>query len=365
MVNTAVNIGGIPLKNPVIAASGTFGYGLEFSPLLDLNELGGIVVKGLSLKPYPGNSPPRIMETTGGMLNSIGLQNIGVGSFIKEKLPLLRNYDVAIFVNIFGHTIEEYVRIARRLSETEGIAGLEVNISCPNIKKGGMSFGKEPKQAGLLTKRIRKATSLPLMIKLTPQASDIADVAKSVEGEGADSISLVNTFLGEPKQAGLLTKRIRKATSLPLMIKLTPQASDIADIAKRVEGEGADIISLVNTFLGMAIDVDTATPLLSTITGGLSGPAIKPIALRMVWEVAQKVTIPVVGLGGIASYRDALEFMIAGAQAVQVGTANFINPTMCREIIHGIKEYLEAKHIDDIKQLIGSLNLSGHETPSN
>lgn len=310
MVNTAVNIGGIPLKNPVIAASGTFGYGLEFSPLLDLNELGGIVVKGLSLKPYPGNPPPRIMETTGGMLNSIGLQNIGVNSFIKEKLPLLRNYDVAIFVNIFGHTIEEYVRIARRLSETEGIAGLEVNISCPNIKKGGMSFGKEPKQAGLLTKRIRKATSLPLMLKLTPQASDIADVAKRVEGEGADSISLVNTFLG------------------------------------------------------MAIDVDTATPLLSTITGGLSGPAIKPIALRMVWEVAQKVSIPVVGLGGIASYRDALEFMIAGAQAVQVGTANFINPAMCREIIHGIKEYLKAKHIDDIKQLIGSLNLSGHETTS-
>jgi len=310
MVNTAVNIGGIPLKNPVIAASGTFGYGLEFSPLLDLNELGGIVVKGLSLKPYPGNPPPRIMETTGGMLNSIGLQNIGVNSFIKEKLPLLRNYDMAIFVNIFGHTIEEYVRIARRLSEAEGIAGLEVNISCPNIKKGGMSFGKEPKQAGLLTKRIRKATSLPLMIKLTPQASDIADVAKRVEGEGADSISLVNTFLG------------------------------------------------------MAIDVDTATPLLSTITGGLSGPAIKPIALRMVWEVAQKVSIPVVGLGGIASHRDALEFMIAGAQAVQVGTANFINPTMCREIIHGIKEYLKAKHIDDIKQLIGSLNLSGHETTS-
>ena len=311
MVNTAVNIGGIPLKNPVIAASGTFGYGIEFSPLLDLNELGGIVVKGLSLKPYPGNPPPRIMETTGGMLNSIGLQNIGVDSFIKEKLPLLRNYDVAIFVNIFGHTIEEYVNIARRLSETEGIAGLEVNISCPNIKKGGMSFGKEP------------------------------------------------------KQAGLLTKRIRKTTSLPLMIKLTPQASDIANVAKRVEGEGADCISLVNTFLGMAIDVDTATPLLSTITGGLSGPAIKPIALRMVWEVAQKVSIPVVGLGGIASYRDALEFMIAGAQAVQVGTANFINPTVCSEIIHGIKEYLKTKNIDDIKQLVGSLNLSGHETTSN
>jgi len=310
MVNTAVNIGGIPLKNPVIGASGTFGYGLEFSPLLDLNDLGGIVVKGLSLNPYPGNPPPRIIETTGGMLNSIGLQNIGVDAFIKEKLPLLRNHDVAVFVNIFGHTIEEYVRIARRLSEAEGIAGLEVNISCPNIKKGGMAFGKEP------------------------------------------------------KQAGLLTKRIRKATSLPLMIKLTPQASDITEVAKRVEGEGANIISLVNTFLGMAIDVDTATPFLSTITGGLSGPAIKPIALRMVWEVAQKVSIPVVGLGGIASCRDALEFMIAGAQAVQVGTANFINPTICREIIHGIKEYLEAKHIDNIKQLVGSLNLTGHETTS-
>lgn len=181
MVNTAVNIGGIPLKNPVIAASGTFGYGLEFSPLLDLNELGGIVVKGLSLKPYPGNPPPRIMETTGGMLNSIGLQNIGVDPFIKEKLPLLRNYDVAIFVNIFGHTIEEYVRIAQRLSETEGIAGLEVNISCPNIKKGGMSFGKEPKQAGLLTKRIRKATPLPLMIKLTPRRLILLTLPKELK----------------------------------------------------------------------------------------------------------------------------------------------------------------------------------------
>lgn len=310
MVNTAVNIGGIVLKNPVIAASGTFGYGLEFSPLLDLSELGGIVVKGLSLKPSPGNPPPRIVETTGGMLNSIGLQNIGVDAFIREKLPLLRNYDTAVFVNIFGNTAEEYVKIARRLSELEGIAGLEINISCPNIKKGGMSFGKNPKQAGLLIKRIRKATSLPLMVKLTPQASDIAEVARSVEGEGADSISLVNTFLG------------------------------------------------------MAIDVDTAAPILSTITGGLSGPAIKPIALRMVWEVSQKVSIPVVGLGGIASCRDALEFMIAGAQAVQIGTANFINPAVCREIIRDMKEYLKAKGIDDINHLVGRLKLPGHETTS-
>ena len=311
MVNLSVNIGGISLKNPVIAASGTFGYGLEFSPFLDLSELGGIVVKGLSLKPYPGNPPPRIMETTSGMLNAIGLQNIGLDAFVKEKLPLLRAYDVAIIVNIFGHTIEEYVTMARYLSEITGIAGLEINISCPNIKKGGMSFGKEPKQAGLLTKRVRKATSLPFMVKLTPQTSEITEVAQRVEGEGANSISLVNTFLG------------------------------------------------------MAIDVDTATPLLSTITGGLSGPAIKPLALRMVWQVAQKVSIPVVGLGGIASWRDALEFMIAGAHAVQVGTANFIHPTICLEIIKGIREYLRTKNIADIKHLVGSLKISAHEKTSN
>jgi len=311
MVNLAVNIGGIALKNPVIAASGTFGYGLEFSPFLDLNSLGGIVVKGLSLKPNPGNPPPRIIETAGGMLNAIGLQNIGIEGFIAQKLPLLRNYDVAIIVNIFGTTVEEYISLAQRLSSIEGIAGLEINISCPNIKKGGMSFGKYPKQAGLLIKRIRKATPLPLMVKLTPQASDIVEVARRVEGEGADSISLINTFLG------------------------------------------------------MAIDVETATPLLSTITGGLSGPAIKPIALRMVWEVAQKVSIPVVGIGGIMCADDALEFIIAGAQAVQVGTANLINPAVCLEVIEGIKNYLETKNISDIKELVGSLKLPSYGKKAN
>jgi dihydroorotate dehydrogenase (NAD+) catalytic subunit len=311
MVNLAVNIGGIALKNPVIAASGTFGYGLEFSPFLDLNSLGGIVVKGLSLKPNPGNPPPRIIETAGGMLNAIGLQNIGIEGFIAQKLPLLRNYDVAIIVNIFGTTVEEYISLVQRLSSIEGIAGLEINISCPNIKKGGMSFGKYPKQAGLLIKRIRKATPLPLMVKLTPQASDIVEVARRVEGEGADSISLINTFLG------------------------------------------------------MAIDVETATPLLSTITGGLSGPAIKPIALRMVWEVAQKVSIPVVGIGGIMCADDALEFIIAGAQAVQVGTANLINPAVCLEVIEGIKNYLETKNISDIKELVGSLKLPSYGKKAN
>ena len=307
MVNLAQNIGGISLNNPVIAASGTFGYGLEYSQLLDLNKLGGLVVKGISLKSSPGNPPPRITETTGGMLNSIGLQNIGARAFIKEQLPLLRTYDAAVIVNIFGHTREQYIKIAQRLSEAEGVNGLEINISCPNIKKGGMSFGKDP------------------------------------------------------KQAGLLIKRIRKATPLPLMVKLTPQAADIVEVARRVEDEGADCISLVNTFLGMAIDVDTATPLLSTVTGGLSGPAIKPIALRMVWETAQAVSIPVVGIGGICSSRDALEFLIAGARAVQVGTANFINPGICLDIIEGITEHLKNKNIDDIKELIGSLKIPNHE----
>ena len=310
MVNLATNIGGLTLKNPVIAASGTFGYGLEYCNYVDLNQLGGLVVKGLSLNPHVGNPPPRIIETTGGMLNAIGLQNIGVDAFITEKLPLLRRYDVAVIVNIFGQTIEEYVEVARRLSEVEGINAIEINISCPNIKAGGITFGRDPKQAGLLTQRVRAATPLPLMVKLTPEASDISQVAKCVEEAGADSLSLVNTFLG------------------------------------------------------MAIDVETATPLLANTTGGLSGPAIKPIALRMVWQVARQVSIPVVGIGGIASAYDAVEFMIAGAQAVQVGTANFINPSISLEIIEGIEKYLQDKKITEIQQLVGSLKISAYEKTS-
>lgn len=307
MVNVAVTIGNLYLKNPVIAASGTFGYGLEYSPYIDLNQLGGIVIKGLSLHPHSGNPPPRIIETTGGMLNAIGLQNIGVDAFIKEKLPILRKYDVAIIANIFGHTPEDYVKVARRLSAVEGIAGIEMNISCPNVKAGGMIFGKDPKPAGILTEKVRKATALPLMVKLTPNVADIAEVAKSVEAAGADSISLVNTFLG------------------------------------------------------MAIDVETATPLLANVTGGLSGPAIKPIALRMVWEVAQVVSLPVIGIGGVTTARDALEFIIAGASAVQVGTANFLNPAICLDIIEGIKQYLQNKNIESINHLVGCLKIPGHE----
>lgn len=301
MVNLAVQLGPIHLKNPIITASGTFGYGLEYSSYVDLNKLGGIVVKGLSLEPSPGNPPPRIMETPAGMLNAIGLQNIGVEAFIRQKLPLLRPYDTAVIVNIYGRTVEEYVGVARRLSEVEGVSALEINISCPNIKAGGIQFGKDPGQAAMLTEEVRKATTLPIMVKLTPNAPDICAVARSVEQAGADQVSLVNTFLG------------------------------------------------------MAIDVDTLSPQLATITGGLSGPAIKPIAVRMVWEVAQVVSIPVVGLGGICSAEDALEFIIAGAYAVQVGTANFVNPGVAGEIVDDLETYLESKGIEDINELRGSL----------
>ncbi len=303
MGSLAVRLGPLTLKNPVIAASGTFGYGLEYAEHVDLNQLGGIVVKGLSIEPAAGNPPPRIIETPAGMLNAIGLQNIGAEAFIRQKLPHLRQYDVAIVANIYGRTIEEYVAVARRLSDAEGIAALEINISCPNVKAGGLQFGKDPDQAAQLTQELRKTTPLPLIVKLTPNAPDICAVACSVESAGAD------------------------------------------------------ILSTVNTFLGMAIDVDTRMPLLTTVTGGLSGPAIKPLALRIVWEVARSVSIPVVGIGGISSARDALEFIIAGAYAVEVGTANFVNPGVCAEIVHDMKTYLEEKRIEDLSELRGSLRI--------
>ena len=301
MVALAVQLGPLHLKNPIITASGTFGYGLEFAHYVDLNQIGGIVLKGMSLESSPGNPPPRIMETAAGMLNAIGLQNIGVEAFVKQKLPQLRNYDTAIIANIYGRTVEDYVGVAQRLSEVEGIDALEINISCPNIKAGGIQFGKDPDQAAQLIREIRKATSMPLMVKLTPNAPDICAVAQSVEHAGAD------------------------------------------------------MLSLVNTFLGMAIDVDTRRPQLATVTGGLSGPAIKPIALRMVWEVAKVVSIPVVGMGGICSARDALEFIIAGAHAVQVGTANFVNPGVTNEIVRDLEKYLVDNNIEDINDLRGSL----------
>lgn len=284
-----------------MTASGTFGYGIEFMPLMDLDLLGGIVVKGLSLQPSPGNPPPRIAETACGMLNAIGLENVGVDHFIRSKLPLLAHLETPIIANIYGREIEEYAALAARFNDVEQVAGLEVNISCPNVKAGGVAFGTDPKIAAQVIAQVRAATTKPVIAKLSPNVTDIKVIAKAVESAGADAISLINTLTG------------------------------------------------------MAINITTRRPKLANITGGLSGPAIKPVALRMVWETAGVVNIPVIGIGGIETAEDALEFIIAGATAVEVGTANFINPTAGVEIVEGISTYLASHRIKSIADLIGTL----------
>jgi dihydroorotate dehydrogenase (NAD+) catalytic subunit len=294
----AVQLGKLKLKNPVMTASGTFGYGEEYAEYVDLNRLGAIVVKGLSLKPRLGNPPPRIMETASGMLNAVGLQNIGVDAFIAEKLPYLRKYDVAVIANIYGETYAEYQKVARKLNSAKGVHALEVNVSCPNVKKGGLSFGSDPKIAAEVTRKVKEETDLPVIVKLTPNVTDIALIAAAVEKAGADAISLINTLTG------------------------------------------------------MSVDIKKRAPHLKNITGGLSGPAIKPIALRMVWQVVKRVSIPVIGIGGIMNAEDALEFLILGAKAVQIGTANFINPHATLDVIDGIKNYLFDNQIKDINEII-------------
>lgn len=287
-----------------MTASGTFGYGEEFASLVDLNKLGGIVVKGLSLKPSAGNPPPRTLETCGGMLNAIGLENVGIEAFAQEKLPFLQTLDTPIVLNMFGHDIKTYAELAERIQDMDGIAGIEVNISCPNIKAGGIAFGTDPKMAFEVVKAVREKTGLPLIAKLSPNVTDIQAIARSVEEAGADAVSLINTIIG------------------------------------------------------MAVDVATRRPKLANITGGLSGPAIKPVALRMVWEAARAVRVPVIGIGGIMDAMDALEFLIAGASAVQVGTANLVNPRATVEIVEGIRSYLAENNIPDISDIIGSLTIS-------
>lgn len=296
-----VNIAGIQMKNPVMTASGTFGYGQEYSPYVDLNRLGAIVVKGLSLKPRQGNPSPRIVETPAGMLNAIGLQNVGVDVFIKEKLPFLQKYDVPVIANIFGEGVEEYSEVAKRLDGTEGIAGIEINISCPNVKKGGIMFGTNPKESQRVVRAVKKATRLPVITKLSPNVTDIRIMAKAVEEAGSDAISLINTIAG------------------------------------------------------MAIDVESRKPKLANITGGLSGPAIRPVAVRMVWETKKVVNVPLIGVGGIVTANDALEFIIAGASAVQVGTANFIEPDLSVKMVSGIRTYLLKHKMKGIKNLVGTL----------
>jgi len=296
-----VDIAGLKLKNPVMTASGTFGYGLEFEPFFDIGELGAVVVKGLSLKPKAGNPPPRIVETPAGMLNAIGLQNVGIDVFLEEKLPKLKQSKATVLVNFFGNTADEYEELARKLDGVEGVHGLEVNISCPNVKAGGIVFGTDPTVAHNLIKKIREKISLPLIVKLSPNVTDIKVMAKAVEEAGADAISLINTLTG------------------------------------------------------MAIDVRKRKSKLANMTGGLSGPAIRPVAVRMVWEAAKAVKVPIIGIGGMVTAEDALEFIIAGASAVQVGTANFINPSAAIDVVKGIEVFMEEEKIEKITDLIGSI----------
>lgn len=295
-----VQIGALRLPNPIMTASGTFGYGREYEPFVDLSHIGAVVVKGISLLPRPGNPPPRIVETACGMLNAIGLENVGLEHFISDKMPYLRGAKCRVIVNVLGDSIEEYCRLAEELSDVEGVSGLELNISCPNVKKGGVAFGSNESMAYEVTNAVRSRTTLPLIVKLSPNVTDIGAMACAVE-----------------------------------------------------EG-GADAVSLINTLIGMAISVKTKRPLLANIFGGLSGPAIKPVALRMVYQTADRVKIPVIGIGGISTWQDAIEFMLAGATAIQVGTANFVNPKAVVEIQQGMLDYLIEERIESIITIIGA-----------
>jgi dihydroorotate dehydrogenase (NAD+) catalytic subunit len=299
-----VIIGGVRFKNPVLTASGTFAYGVEFAHLVDLNSIGGIVVKGISMEPIEGNPPPRIYETSSGMLNAIGWQNIGAREFVTKKLPALREFDTRVVVNVVGFSLDEYLEVTRFLNDYEGIAALELNISCPNVKQGGFHFNKDPRDTYRVTAATKKASP-----------------------------------------------------NLPLWVKLSPNVTDIRAFARACEDAGADAISAINTLVGMSVDVEKRRPRLRFVTGGLSGPAIKPVALRMVWEAAREVKIPVIGVGGIAGVGDALEFLIAGARAVQIGTASFYHPAISQEIARELRNFCRTHRISDINDIVGSLQV--------
>ena len=305
MLKTQVHIGrGLTIKNPVMTASGTFGYGLEYGDFIDLNRLGGVLVKGTTLHPRQGNPYPRMAETPSGMLNAVGLQNKGVDYFCEHIYPTISGYDTAMIVNVSGSQVEDYIETAEKINDLERIPAIELNISCPNVKEGGMAFG--------------------------------------VTCAGAASV----------------VRAVRAVYDKTLIVKLSPNVTDITEIARAVEAEGADSISMINTLLGMAIDAEKRRPVLSTITGGLSGPAVKPIALRMVWQTAQAVKVPIIGMGGISSAKDAIEFLLAGASAVEVGTYNFVDPSVTTQIVNGIEDYMRRHGFTDINDLIGALQIT-------
>lgn len=300
-VNLSVNVAGMALRNPIMTASGTFGYGAEFAPYMDLQSIGAIVTKGLSLRPQAGNDTPRIIETPAGMLNAIGLQNVGIDAFVEKKVPFLRTVNTPCIANFFGNTVEEYAEMARRLDAIPEVAGLEMNISCPNVKCGGIQFGSDPASAATVVAACRAVCNKPLIVKLSPNVTDVVAMARACVDAGADSLSLINTLVG------------------------------------------------------MAIDVKTRRPVLANTTGGLSGPAIKPVALRMVWQVAQAVKVPLIGIGGIMSATDVVEFLLAGATAVQVGTASFVTPGIAQTIAEDLEQWMQDNGVHDVRELIGGL----------
>ena len=301
MARLNVEIGELKLKNPVTTASGTFGYGTEYKDFIDLGRLGGIFVKGTTIEPRQGNNYPRMAETPSGMLNSVGLQNKGVDYFVEQLYPVIKEYDTNIIVNVSGSTIDDYIKCTEKLVDLDKMPAIELNISCPNVKEGGMAFGVSCESAAKVTRAVRDIFPKTLIVKLSPNVTNIADIARAVEAEGVDSVSLVNTFMG------------------------------------------------------MAIDIESRKPKLSTITGGLSGPCIKPIAVRMVWEVFNAVKIPIIGMGGISNWQDAIEFILAGSRAIQVGTYNFIDPTISVKIVDGINEYLDRHNIESVNDLVGQM----------
>lgn len=299
-IDISTNLGGIKLDNPVCAASGTFGYGREYEPYVDISKIGAVIVKGTTLEPRTGNPPPRIIETASGMLNAIGLENPGIKEFLNTHLPYLRENNVTIIANIAGNTIEEYAALAEMIEGNDGVAGIELNISCPNVKQGGLQFGTDPQM--------------------------VYEVVKAVKDK----------------------------TTLPVMPKLSPNVTDIVEIARASEAGGADALSMINTLMGMAVDINTRKPFLANIFGGLSGPAIKPVALRMIYQVYREVKLPILGGGGIVNYRDALEFLMVGATAISVGTGIFINPQITDEIVSNLLQYMQENNIDTISELIGA-----------
>lgn len=303
MVDLSVKIGGLSLRNPVMTASGTFGYGTEFEDFVNFSRMGGIIVKGTTLRHREGNAYPRLAEVPAGMLNAVGLQNKGVDYFCENIYPTVKNYDTNVIVNVSGACVEDYVATAEKINELDAIPAIELNISCPNVKEGGMAFGTSCASAAEVVKAVRKAYNKTLIVKLSPNVTSIAEIAKAVEAEGADSVSLINTVMG------------------------------------------------------MAINAETRKPVLSTVTGGLSGPCVKPIALRMVWQVSKAVNIPIVGLGGIMNATDAIEFFLAGATAIEIGTANFIDPSVTMKVVDGIEDYLKRHNYDSINQIIGKLEV--------